>query len=300
MHIIVLGAGAIGTFYGARLSTHHDVTLVARPGHVDRITREGVRITGLDDVTVRVRAATAVEAVPPGSLILLTTKVYDTEAAIGAIVDRLGPDTCILCLQNGLYSEEIVRRIVVGRCPVLRGITMFGVTFVAPGVVALKGEGWTSIEAGPRSRALADLFSECRLDGRVSPDIRAEMWRKVIVNCVINPLTAMTGMDVGWMADERIDPLKRLIAAECAAVAERDGLVIAEDLVRMINDVYRPSHNLSSMHQDLLKGRRTEIDYLNGAVVRMGERYGLDCPVNRALAGIIGRMETVAAGRQDG
>ncbi|HVB38371.1 MAG TPA: ketopantoate reductase family protein [Vicinamibacterales bacterium] len=292
MHILVLGAGAIGTYYGARLSTQHDVTLVGRPGHVARIARDGVRVTGLEEATYAVRGATDAGALTPGTLILLTTKVYDSEAAIRPLVDRLRPDHCILCLQNGLHVEDSVKAIVGDRCPVLRGIVQFGVTFVEPGVVALKGRGHTSIEPHARARELADLLTACGLDGRVSADIRDEVWQKVVVNCVVNPLTAMTGMEVGWVADARMDPLKQRIVDECAAVAAKDGVRIADDFVRRINDAYRPSTNLSSMHQDLRKGRRTEIAYLNGAVVALGARHGIDCPVNRALTAIIRVMES--------
>jgi 2-dehydropantoate 2-reductase len=291
MQIIVLGAGAIGTLYGARLSVHHDVTLVARRDHVDRIDRDGVRVTGLEEATYRVRAATEVGPLATEALILLSTKVYDSEAAIRPLADRLRAGHTILCLQNGLYAENLVTALVGDRCPVLRAIVQFGVTFVEPGVVALKAEGYTSIAPRPRARMLADLLTESRLDGRVSDDIRAEMWWKVIVNCVINPLTAMTGMEVGWVGDRRLDPLKRRIVDECVAVAAKDGVTLPDDLVGTINEVYGPSTNLSSMYQDLQKGRRTEIAYLNGAVVELGARHGIDCPVNRALAEIIRALE---------
>jgi 2-dehydropantoate 2-reductase len=294
MHIIVLGAGAIGTFYGVRLAAEHPVTLIARPEHVDAIRRRGARISGLETTTAAVSAATHVETIPADTLILLTTKVYDNEAAIRPILPMLRSDTCILCLQNGLYSERVVRSLVGGACEVLRGIVQFGVTFMGPGEVALRADGWTSIEDGPRSRAIAELLARSGLDGRISADMRDEMWRKVIVNCVINPLTAVTGLEVGWVTDARIDPLKRLVADECRAVAQRDGVVIEDDVVAAINEVYRPSRNMSSMCQDLLKGRRTEIDYLNGAVVELGERVGIACPANAALAALVRAMEARA------
>lgn len=294
MHIIVLGAGAIGTFYGARLAAAHDVTLVARPEHVARIQRDGARITGLETLTARVSATTRVETIPSDTLILLSTKVYDNEAAIRPILPMLRADTCILCLQNGLYSERIVRSLVGGACDVLRAIVQFGVTFTGPGEVALKAEGWTAIEDGPRSRRLADLLTRSRLDGRVSPDIREEMWRKVIVNCLVNPLTAITGMEVCWVTDSRLDPVKRALADECLAVARHDGVSIDDDVVAGINEFYRPSRNLSSMHQDLLKGRRTEIDHLNGAVVELGAQFGVACPANAAITSLVRVMEARA------
>lgn len=291
MRIVVLGAGAIGTFYAAKLSHENTVTLVARRGeHVDTI-RAGVRITGLEETTCRLDASTQLAAIEPDTLIILATKVYDSAAAVCAIAHLLRPDTLILCLQNGLQSERIVRDLVAGRCAVLRGITDFGVILVGPGSVNLKARGPTSIEAGPKSHELAEMFTRCHLAGRVAENIRHEVWRKLVVNCVINPLTAMTGMEVGWVADERLDPLKRRIIDECLAVARHDGVRFEIDFVRMLNDTYRPSRNLSSMYQDLRNGKRTEIDYMNGAVVELGRRHGVPCPINEGLVAIVKALE---------
>ena len=288
MQVIVLGAGAIGTFYAARLARQHRVALVARrPEHVEAIRRGGVRVDGLEQLTAEVEASTGMASLEPGALVLLTTKVYDNAEAVRRILPRLRPDTTILCLQNGLQSEQIVKDVTAGRCAVLRGITDFGVIFDVPGRVTLKARGPTLIEAGPKSAALAEMFSACDLEGRVAENIKQEVWRKLVVNCVINPLTAMTGMEVGWVADERLDPLKRLVVEECLAVARHDGVTFDTDVTRMLNDTYRPSRNLSSMYQDLVKGRQTEIDYMNGAVVELGRRFGIACPLNESLTTII-------------
>jgi 2-dehydropantoate 2-reductase len=297
MRIVVLGAGAIGTLYAAKLSAEHAVTLlVRRQEHADAICRDGVRITGLEETTVRVQASTGLDRIDADTLVILTTKVYDTVAAVTPILGLLRPDTVILCLQNGLDSERLVKDVVGSRCQVLRGITEFGVILVGPGVISLRAYGPTSIEPGSKSQELADIFAKCHLRGRVSADIRHDVWRKLVVNCVINPLTAMTGMEVGWVADERLDPLKRRIIAECLAVAARDGVVFDNDFTAMLNETYRPSRNLSSMYQDLMKGRRTEIDHMNGAVVELGRRFGVSCPINAGLVAIIKALETAAPG----
>jgi len=291
LHIVVLGAGAIGSVYGAKLSTEHDVVLAARPAHADEINTHGLRLTGAEDRIYRVRAATTIDALPPASLVVLTTKVQDSEAAVRSIVDLVRDDTTILCVQNGLYSEELAKTAVGGRCLVLRAITHFGAIFRTPGVVELKVSASTRIERSARSAAIADAFTRCGLDGQVSDRIKDEMWQKVVVNCVINPVNAITRAEVGAIADERLRPLKQLIVDECRRVAARDGVDLAADFVDQIDRQYRPSRNLSSMQQDLLKGRRTEIDFLNGAVVRLGASFGIECPVNQALAMIIRAME---------
>lgn len=295
MNIIVLGAGAIGSFYAARLSAQHDVTLVGRPAHVDAVRYHGLRITGLEDAVLPLEAATAVNDIPADSLILVTVKAYDTETAVASISDRLRPDSVIVCLQNGLDPDVVARRIVGRRALVLRAVTYFGLVFAGPGVIALKAQGHTSIEGGPQSWRIADTLSACGLEGRVSADIGAEVWTKTIFNCVVNPLTAMTGLEVGHIADSRFDRLKRLIIDECVAVARQEGIEIGDDLLLTLNDTFRPSTNLSSMHQDLTNGKRTEIDYLNGAVVRRGRAAGIPCPINEALTLIITTMERAAS-----
>jgi 2-dehydropantoate 2-reductase len=291
LHIAILGAGAIGSVYGAKLSTEHDVVLAARPAHVEHINAHGLRLTGAEESTYRVRAVARIEALPADALVLLTTKVQDSEAAVRSIVDLVRDDTTILCVQNGLYSEELAKTAVAGRCPVLRAITHFGAIFRTPGVVELKVSASTRIERSARSARIAEAFMRCGLDGQVTDRIKDEMWDKVVVNCVINPINAITRTEVGAIADERLRPLKQLIVEECRRVAGRDGVDLPADLVDRIDRQYAPSRNLSSMQQDLLKGRRTEIDFLNGAVVRLGAAFGIDCPVNQALAMIIRAME---------
>jgi len=291
MDIIVIGAGAIGSVYGARLSISHDVTLIARPAHVDAIARRGLRIIGAEDRTYHLRAATHLDAIPRNAFVLVTTKVADTEAAVRPIVPLVDATTTIISLQNGLYSDAPIKALIGDRGVVLRGITQFGAIFQDPGVVELKVVGHTLLERHERTRELADVLTVAGLDGRVSENIKAEMWRKLIYNCVINPITSIIGTDVGGIADQRLDPLKRLVIDECLAVARADGITFDIDFVETIDATFGPSRNIASMRQDLLKGRRTEIAYLNGAVAVLGSTYGIDCPVNVALARIIEAME---------
>src|SRR5262249_13755203 len=256
MQIVVLGAGAIGSVYGAKLSTAHDVVLVARPAHAEAIARDGLRVIGAEERVYRVRAVTRLESLAPGALIVLTTKVSDTAAALSGVRHLTNEDMTVLCVQNGLYSENVAKSVLGDRCRVLRAITHFGAIFRTPGVVELKVSAATRIEAGPRSQAIADAFTACGLDGQVTTRIKGEMWQKLVVNCVINPINAMTRTEVGAIADARLRPLKQLIVDECRAVAARDGVDLAAGFVDEIDRVYGPSKNLSSMQQDLLKGRR--------------------------------------------
>jgi 2-dehydropantoate 2-reductase len=292
--IVVLGAGAIGSVYAAKLAARHDVTIVARPDHVAAIASNGLRLTGREELTCHPRATARVPPLGAGTLVLLTTKVSDNRAAAAELSIRVRDDTVILCVQNGLGSEDVVKDVLAGCGLVLRAITQFGAIFREPGVIDYKVAGYTLIEQGPQSEAIASLLTACGLDGRVSPNIRAEIWRKLIFNCVINPITSILGTDVGSIADARLDPLKRLVVDECLAVARADhvtGIDYDEDFVKTIADVFGPSRNIASMRQDLQRGKLTEIDFMNGAVVARGRQLGIDCPVNASLTTIIRAME---------
>jgi 2-dehydropantoate 2-reductase len=289
--IIVLGAGAIGSIYAARLAAARDVTVVARRDHVDAINAGGLRLTGCQELTVHVRAVPAVETIQARTLVVLSTKVNDNRAAAAAIVEHVRPDTVILCVQNGLGSEEIVKEALGSRCLVLRAVTHFGAIFRTPGVVDCRVAGYTVIEPSERSAEIADLFTACGLDGRISSAIKVDVWRKLIFNCVINPITAIVGSDVGGIASAGLDPLKQLVIDECLEVARADGIDLKVDFLRTIAELFAPSRNIASMRQDLLKGRPTEIDHMNGAVVDLGRRFGISCPVNASLVAIIKAME---------
>jgi len=291
MNIIVLGAGAIGSLYGAKLSKLNNVALIARKEHVQNINKNGLKVIGIENKTYKLKAAEKVDKIDKNTLILLTTKVYDSEKAIRGIKDLLRKDTIILCLQNGLYSEKIVRKIVGKRCIVLRVITNFGVAFLKPGTVQFNSYSYTAIEKSPVSNELAKNFAKCGLNGLVSENIKIDMWKKLILNCVLNPVTAILRVENKGIADERLNPLKKLIADECLKVAKKDGVAFEMNFVGNINSAIKSSKNISSMQQDLIKGKKTEIDCLNGAVVKLGKKYGVKCPVNEALVMIIREME---------
>lgn len=296
----MLGAGAIGSLYGAKLAADNDVTLVGRAEHVATINSHGLRIEGIESQVVRIRGATEIKQIGPDALIILTTKVADSEAALRPIAPLVRADTTILCLQNGLGSERIARTALGDRGIVLRGITQFGAIFKSPGAIQFMARGYTLIEQHERSARLADILSAAGLDCRVSADIGADVWQKLVVNCVVNPITAILGCEVGGIANPQLAPLKRLVIDECKAVAAAEGVTLETDFMREINDFFRPSHNIASMLQDLRRGRATEIDYMNGAIAAIGAQHGVDCPVNAALTDIIKTMEaTGVALRRD-
>ena len=292
MRIIVLGAGAIGSVYGARLSKFHDVTLIGGASHVAAIQRDGLVMQGHVSGTLALPAFTTVPSIQPGTLILLTTKVNNNVAAVRPIVDLLPENVTIVCVQNGLYSEDLVKDLVGDRALVLRAITQVGGILVKPGVVDNTVAGYTLLESHEQSPAIAAVLTEAGLDGRIIPDIKKEMWRKAIFNCVINPTTALLESEVGAIVDPQLNSLKQQIIGECVAVAQADGVTLDEDFVATIDRLFAGARTIASMRQDLMKGRKTEIDHMNGAVADLGAKYGIPCPVNAALATMIRYLET--------
>ena len=290
-HVVVLGAGAIGSLYGAKLSKTCDVTLVARPLHADAITRSGLRIVGLENASYTIRAVSRLTAIEPETVVLICTKAHDTARAVSDMVALLRDDTIVVCIQNGLGSEEAARKIIGGRTLVLRAITQFGAIFRQPGTIDFRVAGYTLLERSDRSVEVAQLLTRSGLDGRVSDSIKTEIWQKLICNCVINPITAILGREVGAIADPRLAPLEQLVALECLSVARAEGVELDVDFVAMIAEVFGPSTNVASMLQDLRNGKPTEIEYMNGAIAALGVARGIPCPVNHALTEIIKAME---------
>ena len=291
MEIFVLGAGAIGSLYGAKLAAGNDVTLVGQPDHVRAINENGLRIEGIEPQTVRLRAVTRIENIRPNALVLLTTKIPASVDALQPIAGLVRDDTTIVALQNGLNSDEIARTAIRQQAVVLRGITQFGAIFERPGAIRYMVKGYTLLEKHERSERIAAVLNAAGLDCRITGDIKSEVWRKLIFNCVVNPVTTIVGCKVGGIVDPRLDNLKQSIIAECLAVARAEGVPVKGDLLSEVNSVYAGSQNIVSMQQDLSRGRVTEIDYLNGAIVALGARHGLQCPVNDGLTRIIKALE---------
>lgn len=291
MKIVVLGAGAVGSLYGAKLSKFYDVTLVARQKHADEINKNGLKITGKENNTYKLKAITKIDKIEDDTLILLTTKVYDSKKAIEDIKNLIKKDTVILCLQNGLYSEDIVKDVVGNKCLVLRGISNCGVFFLKAGSINYSTNDYNIIEKSRISDELVGALKKSGLGCDVSENIKQEEWKKLIINCLINPISTLLRKENKAVADENLNPLKKLIADECLKVAEKDGIKFDIDFVKMVNEIIKDSENISSMQQDILKGKKTEIDYLNGAVVELGKKYKIKCPVNDGLVRVIKGME---------
>ena len=280
--IIVYGAGAIGSYLGARCVP--PATLVARPGHAAAVAADGLRIAGLEDAHVPLAAVAECPPVPGNALVLVAVKTGDVAAAGRDLAGRLRADTVVAALGNGLDPERILGEIV-GR-PVPRVIVQLGATLDGPGRISFWG-GHLMIGPGEAEDRLAAAFTAGGLEVRRTDDLRRVVWEKLAINCVANPLSALTGRRNRELVDPELAGLREAIVAEVRRLAAAEGVVLAPDLGARIDAALGRSDNRTSMLQDVERGRPTEIEHLNGLVARRLAGHGLPAPVNRGLAQMV-------------
>lgn len=290
MRILVVGAGAIGSLFGALLErAGHEVTLVGRPDHVAEIARDGLTIEGRTTGTFRVQAVSELPAEFPTDLCLLTVKTYDLESAAAGLGRAVHTPVPIAALENGLGVEATVDSALTGAGWsqagdwIVRGINSVPATFVRPGVVRHAGEGellLADYRSGHHAEEVANTFRATGIRVRVEPDREREVWRKVLVNAAINPVTADHGILNGRLL---LDPYRGQalqLLDEALSVAQAEGVRFTDtDAQKELWRVVRATaDNRSSMLQDLDRGRRTEIDSISGAILELGGRRGLSLP----------------------
>ncbi len=295
MHVVVFGAGSLGSLVGGLLARTHQVTLVGREEHVRAVSADGLRVTGGVDLTVHPEARTD----PPASadLVLVTVKAFDTPGAAAALaaMDDAG---AVLSLQNGMGNEETLAATLP--CPVLAGTTDFGAQRTAPGAVRCNGVGGVTLgpPAGgvsPVARQVGGGFREAGVDTTVAEDMPRRLWTKLAVNAGINPTTALARVDNGAVLAAPLAGTARAAARETARVAAAAGVDLDPDeTVAAMEGVARDTAgNVSSMRQDVEAGRRTEVGAINGYVL---ERATKPVPVNRTLSALLGGRETEKSG----
>lgn len=289
--IIVLGAGAVGSFYGALLSRKFDVLLIGRKSHVNAINSRGLVVSGAMKRVFHVKASEELKIMPDNSLIILTTKAQDSVEALKPIKPLLKPSVTMLVLQNGIGNEELVRRVLSPRVEVLRGLCSSAIEFMSPGGICVKHVKETVLPKTSIGGKIKRMFDSCGLETRLSDEMNVEIWRKLTINCVINPLTAIFRLPNNEIASGSLAEVKRRIVGECIEVARREGVNLDPISVDQIDAVAASYFNLSSMCQDILKGRKTEIDFLNGRVSELGRKHLVDTPANDIIVAFIRFME---------
>lgn len=298
MRIVVMGAGAIGSWLGALLSKHgHDVTLVAREEHAAIVNAMGLRVSGKTELEARPKAVREASEAAVPDLLLLTVKSYDTEKAIQQARPLIGEQTLVMSVQNGLGNVERISRHIDPR-RVLAAVTSHGVTFVEPGHVRHAGAGYFLVgsPSGQHETAtrIAKLFAETGLEVHPTDNVVGELWAKVIVNASINPITAITGLTNGHLVtNASLRELMQRAGEEALDVARAEGVDLPPDdmLVRARIVAEMTEFNKSSMLQDIERGRQTEVDSISGEIIQRGLVHAIDTPVTLTLRALVKGIE---------
>ena len=299
MRICVVGCGAVGSLFAANLAQLDDVDVWAYDAsreHVDAINAGGLRLSGAGEVLGRLRATTDASELPPCDFGIVATKAMHTDAAIAATAPAFA-NGYVATVQNGLGNEETLARHIAR---VIRGTTFPAGKILEPGHVQWDVKGDTTL--GPFGdtpldavRRLADACTRGGMPTSAVADARGPQWRKVIFNASTNPIGALTGLTHGRVC-ERPD-LRALVTGlvdEGKAVAAAQGIVLDADPEDLIDHAAKPEvayDHKASMLQDVEARRQTEIDYLNGGIVRFGREHGVPTPLNDAIWALVKGVE---------
>ena len=305
MRIVIVGAGALGGLVGAFLTrAGEDVTLLEiNPARARLLEQAGLEITQVgvvETISVPVTVVTTLEGLPPFDLVFIAVKAYQTEGAVRSTLAATHPGTLFLSMQNGVGNPETIARLV-GPSRVVCGLTYHSAQHGGPGRLQFRA-GIKPIQLAPfqgaitpEIEAIGAMFRRARLDTEIMANIDHAVWQKVLHNAVINPVSAITGLTCReLLGDEDLLAFMRDLCAEVVAVMQARGIPIVdpEDPFRpLLRSLQALGANRPTMWQDLLRGVRTEVDALNGAVVAEADRLGLPVPHNRALVRFIHSRE---------
>jgi 2-dehydropantoate 2-reductase len=306
--VVIFGVGAMGCLFGAKLSPHAEVTLVGHwADQMRALNADGLRLQTADgEERHALRATDDPSQLAPADLALILVKAAGTEQAARDAARVLKPDGLALTLQNGLGNLEVIAR-HVGQERAALGVTIQGAAVLEPGLVRHAGSGPTTLATRPeietQIEATAALFRRAGLETHVAADVDGLVWGKLAVNAGINAPTAILRvtngalLDSSWSRDLMIEA-----ARETAAVAAALEIALPyEDAGARVVEVARVTGpNRSSMLQDVLRGAPTEVETINGAVMREGERLGVPTPVNAMLYRMVKAIEGLAQSRVDG
>jgi len=310
LKIYFLGAGALGCAIGGTLAAAgSDVTLIDRyQAHVDAINRDGLFMKdGETDRVVKVKAATDSRGLPAADLVIVLVKSFHTREAILSALPIVGKHTAVMSLQNGLGHEDILVE-AVGVSRVLAGKTYVGGVLLSPGHIIAGTRGKRTIigeldgAIGARVTAIAEEFERAELPTTVSDNIVGTMWDKLLINVATGALSGITGLTYGGLyAVPEIEACAIAAVTEAMAVARAAGVKLS---IQNPRDAWvmaaegLPEEFRTSMLQSLEKGSVTEIDFINGSVVRWGQRHGVPTPVNATLTACVKGIERAMADRQ--
>jgi 2-dehydropantoate 2-reductase len=299
MRVAIVGCGAVGSLFAANLAQLDDVDVWAYDlsrDHVDAINANGLRLSGAGEVVSRLRATTDAGELPQCDFGIVATKAMHTEPAIAATAHAFA-DGCVATVQNGLGNEEALARHVAR---VIRGTTFPAGKLIEPGHVQWDVKGDTTL--GPfgetplaEVRRLADACTRGGMPAQAVDDARGPQWRKVIFNASTNPVGALTGLTHGRVCERQdLRALVSRLVDEGKAVATAQAIVLDADPEALIDHAARRDvayDHKASMLQDVEARRPTEIDYLNGGIVRVGREHGVPTPLHEAIQALVKGVE---------
>ena len=289
-----MGAGAVGMYFGGMLArAGHDVTLIARPQHVEAIEREGLHMDAKTfDERVAVRASSDPSAVKGAQLVLFSVKSADTEKAGEQIKPFVGKESVVLCLQNGVDNDVRLRG-VLSQPEVVAAVVYVGAEMAGPGHVKHHGRGDLVLDPVRNLPDLAKAFVAAGVPTEVSDNVRGALWLKLVLNCAYNAISAIAQKPYGeTVPGVGIPDVMRDVIDECLAIAKAEGVTITGDIDAAVRSIYATiPQQYASTAQDIMRGKPTEIDYLNGYVVQRGKVLGIKTPANQALWALVKLIE---------
>lgn len=302
MKAVVMGAGAVGCFYGGMLArAGQDVVLIGRARHVEAIGAQGLRFESAHfDERVPVRASTDPAVAAEADLVLVCVKSDDTVEAAEALRPHLKREAIVVSLQNGIENAATLEA-ALGR-PAIAAAVYVACEMADAGHLRHHGRGDLIIGTAAGSEAVARCFEQAGVPTLVSADVAAALWDKLVLNCSYNAISALVQLPFGAVSGlPAAEQAMRDVLAECLAVARAEGVRMDLDAGSQYARIRRtiPGGQYSSMAQDFARGRATEIAHLNGAIVRRGAALGVATPVNQMLVALIGLVETRMGGERE-
>jgi 2-dehydropantoate 2-reductase len=298
MKIAVMGSGGVGGYFGARLAeAGAEVSFVARGAHLAAMREGGLRIESPvgDAHLAAPRVTDDPRAIGPVDLVLFSVKLWDTETAAERIRPLVGPETAVLSLQNGVQKDEILRRLF-GPERVMGGVCYIATAIARPGVIEHTGKmqrfvfGEHDGRRSQRAERLLELLQRGRVDVELSDDVRRAIWEKFVFLVGLSGATASTRRTIGPI---RANPMTRAflldLMRETVAVGRAHGVALPEDFAeaRLAFCDGLPAEMTASMHHDLERGNRLEVEWLAGSVAALGEAVGVPTPMNRAVRDVL-------------
>jgi len=301
MKIVIVGPGAMGCLFAAYLAKgKEEIWLLDKhKQRSDAINQKGIAIEGVSgNWQAQVKAAADAADIGQADLIIICVKSYNTKEAVTAVRAAVGENTQLLTLQNGIGNIELISE-VVGADKVIGGVTNMGATLLESGRIRHAGRGETVLgridgKIPVEMRAIREMFNKVGLETRISRDIKGLLWSKLIINVGINALTAVTRLNNGRLIEfEGTRRILREAVAEAVKIAKRKRIkMIYDDPLAKVEAVCEATAtNVSSMLQDILKKKHTEIDFINGVIVRQGQELGISVPVNSMLVDLVKTIE---------